>query len=441
LFAKAAWAILGITPESEAPFLATINSLTNMYALSQAFAVATLQWTENHNGLMVGINPFEAPRKDEAGPPLGQDFETAAPNTAVFGSGEDDYKISADMPWYGFWLIFNEADDVDDIKSKKEQLSYADYSRPFKFLNKDAKKAVEAAASPLNVGTRKQIPVLLDFKTGRAYIESTNKDEIATVRSTLEDMGIKVYGLTWNFDDSSTWVEDFLNTVNSKNKYEKEMQARAKDIRLGVDIEPLEDKTMENIVSNYFAAAELDSGQWACLYPNVAIKLYDGGESVTVSTASDAFNLLSLDVPSVKPTVFQSGVLFQELDSKFNKKTGAEKQFRTNLFSFDLNQNWALMDEGAALIRGFDIPNFKKDILKAIRKSKQENPVSFYWSEWLRQMNLGIYTFVDNVRLTLGATTQLKKDSSYVSGLVPLDTETPVVTDVIFDGDGTVKVK
>jgi hypothetical protein len=362
---------------------------------------------------MVGINPFENPRKDEGGQPLGKTFETDAPDTTVFGKGEAEFKVSPDMPWYGFWLIFNEAEDVDDIKSKQEQFSYAECSRPFKFLGKDQKKAVEAMANPLNVGTRKQIPVLLDFKSGRVYIQSTNKDEIGTVRSTLEDMGIVVYGLTWNFDGDANWVENFLNKVNGKNKYAKEMQARAEDIRRGLDIEPLEDKTMEAVVSNFFAASELDSGQWACLYPNVAIKLYEGGESVTVSNPSDAFNLLSLG-STWNSTVYQSGVVFQELDSKFNKK-GEEKQYRTNLFSFDLNQNWALMDEGAALIRGFDIPNFKKEILRNIKKSKTEQPISFYWSEWVRQMNLGIFTLVDNINLTLDVK----------GGLMPLDAEVP----------------
>src|SRR5271157_246103 len=418
--AKAAWAILGITPESQPAFVDVLNTNNTMYALSQAYALATLRHDDQHTGFMVGINPFENPRKDEAGEPLPKGFETVrALNTYtdVFGAGEAEYRISPDLPWYGMWVIFNEAEDVDDIKSKQEQVAYKDCSRPFKFLNKDQKKMVEGTTKKIVVGTRKQIPVLLDFQTGRVYIQSTNKDEIGTVRSSLEDMGIKVYGLAWDFDGNANWVEDFLNKVNSKNKYEKEMSSRAEDIRRGIEIEPLEDKVMENVVQNFFAAAELDSGQWACLYPNVAIKLYEGGESVTVSNPSDAFNLLSLETLSA--TVYQAGVVFQELDSKFNKK-GEEKQFRTNLFSFDLNQNWAIMDEGAALIRGFDIPNFKKDILKGIRKSKQEQPVSFYWNEWLRQMNLGVYTLVDNINLTLDVK----------GGLVPLDAETPTETNV-----------
>src|SRR5208282_3749828 len=102
----------------------------------------------------------------------------------------------------------------------------------------------------------------------------------------------------------------------------------------------------------------------------------------------------------MEPRVRQAGVVFQELDSKFNRK-GEERQFRTDIFAFDLNQSWALPDEGAAVIRGFDAPSARKDIQKALRKSKQEQPVAFYWSEWLRLLNAGVHTLVDNVNLTL----------------------------------------
>ncbi|VVB53146.1 Uncharacterised protein [uncultured archaeon] len=399
MFAKGAWAIFGIKPESLETFQRSLNNVDLMYGLSQAYAVAVLRYDDKQGGMMVGINPFENPRKDEAGQPLGADHQTAVPDTTLFGKGEEEFRINPDLPWYGMWVVFNEAEDVDDIKSKREQASYTDASRPFKFVGKDQKKAIEAAVQPTNVGTRKQFPILLDFQTGRVYIFSTNKDEVATVRHLLEeDLGIEVFGLMWDFDDAD-WVERFLNKVQSKNKFNKEMTARAEDVRRGLDIEPLEDKVKESVVSNFFACSELDTGQWAALFPNALLKLYEGGEPVTVSNPSDAFNLLSLG-GTWDARVYQSGVLFQELDSRINKK-GDEKQFRHDLYAFDLNQNWALMDEGAVLVRGFDIPNFKKDILKGIRKSKQEQPVSFYWSEWLRQMNLGIFTLVDNVNLTL----------------------------------------
>lgn len=395
MFSKGSWAILGIKPKSEKAFLATINDPKAAQAISQSHALEALRKDEKLQ-TATGINPFENPRKDES--------ERALHGGADFGESEQEFRINPKQPWYGFWFVINEAEDVDDIKSKQEQFAYSECSRPFKFLAKDQKKSVEAMAKPHNVGTRKQFPVLLDFETGRVYIESTNKEEILSVLDMLGDMmGVETHALAWDFGDAN-WVEHFLSKVNEKNKFVKEMASRAADIRRGLDIEPLEDKVMESVVKNFFALAELDSGLWAGLFPNVAIKLYDGGEPVIASTPSDAFNLLSLGDSSVgwgDARISSSGVMLQELDSRFTK-SGEEKQVRTNLFSFDLNQNWALSDEGAALVRGFDVPNFKKDILKGIRKSKQEQPVAFFWSEWLRQLNLGVFTLVDNINLTLG---------------------------------------
>jgi hypothetical protein len=106
--------------------------------------------------------------------------------------------------------------------------------------------------------------------------------------------------------------------------------------------------------------------------------------------------------------------MFQEMDSRFVKKTGEEKLVRTDLFSFDLNEGWAISDLSVAAIRGFDIPNFKKEIKHQLRKTKSEYPIAYYWSEWLRQMNDGVHTFADNVIATLCKGT-LKYDGGLVS--------------------------
>ena len=398
MFVKGAWAILGVDPASKQEFLNSIYSTDKMYALSQSFAVATL--LQKPGGPMVGINPFANPRKDELGDPLGAAYAGTDPDPALFGVGEEEFRISPDMPWYGFWAVINEGDDVDDIKSKREQLAYSEYSRPVKFLGKDQKKHVEGATKPKNVGTRRQFPVLLDFGGGRAYAGSANKEDVATVRNLLGNLGVGLNDLSWDFGDPD-WAERFLVRVWGKNKFAEAMQSRADDIRRGIDIQPEDDPGRERILKTFFALSELDSGQWAGLFPNAAIKLYDGGAPVTASDPSGAFNLLNLGGKAWNAAVCQAGVVFQELDSKFNRK-GEERQFRTDLFAFDLNQSWGLPDEGAAVIRGFDAPAARKLIQKALRKAKQELPVAYYWSEWLRLLNQGVHVLADNVSLTLG---------------------------------------
>lgn len=405
MFTKGQWAVVGISEGSQKAFEDILKNQETLYHLSQAYAEATIRHADKPTGLVIGINPFAEPRRDENGSPLGKGFESMhASSTNIYGSTPAEFSLNADMPWYGFWVVFNEPDDVDDEKSKLEHLSYVNCSRPFKFLAKDQKEGVKAALLTHPVGTRKQFPVLLDFSGqstwahGRVYMETTNKEEITLVRMLLNDLGVNTLDMTWDFGDAD-WAEHFLNKINEKNKFVKEMQSRAEDIRRGIDIEPFEDKNVEKIVKNFFALSELDSGQWAGLFPNTAIKLYDGGEPVTVSNPSDAFNLLTLG-GTWNATVRTAGVAFQELDSRFTKG-GEEKQVRTDIFAFDLSNTWINVDAGAALIRGFEVPTFKRTILKSIRKSKHEQPVSFYWSEWVRHLNAGIHILEDNVRLTL----------------------------------------
>jgi hypothetical protein len=413
LFGKGTWSIFGIEEGSQEKFEKVIETKETMFALSQAFAEATLRFDEQSTGNMVGINPFGSPRKDEAGDGLGireKNFQSLDPVTynTLFGLGAAEFKLNPDMPWYGFWAVFNTNEDVDDAKSKQESVSYEKVSRPFKFLNKDEKKLVVETVAPVNVGTREQFPVLIDFASSRIYMATTNKDNIEALGYLLEDLGITTFPMEWDFNGPD-WMSNFLNKVyeKTKEKYYAAMFSRAEDVRrLGAKmVEKMDDKDMERIVSNFFAIAELDSGQWAALYPNAAILLSDNLLTpVTVADVPSTHFLLRgirQEGTDAHPTIKQAGVAFQELDSKFIKKTGVEKVTHTDIFTFDFTGDWANLDLGVAFLRGFDIPGFKKAILKSIRKTKQELPISFYWSEWLRQMNMGIHTLEDNVRLTL----------------------------------------
>ena len=406
LFGKGGWSIIGVKNESLAEFQTLLADPKALFELSQLWASVL-----KVDGESIGINPFGNPRMDNritSSEAVNLCHQKDTPDKVetdkfdeYYGSAPDQYKIHPDMPWYGFWVVFNSNEDVDDEKSKLEQVAYERTSRPYKFLVKDMKKGVEAQVTPINAGTRKQVPVLVDFNTQRVYIASTNKEEVGSILILLDDLKLETFGLCWDFGEPD-WVQYFLDKIVSetKDKYWAEMVKRAKDVqRLGEDAqEKLEDKELESVVSNYFATAELPSGQWASLFPNTAIKLYDGGDAVTASSAASAVTLLDI-CKDAYPT--QAGVMFQEMDSRFVKKTGEEKLVRTDVYSFDLNEGWAISDLSVAAIRGFDIPNFKKEIKHQLRKTKQEYPISYYWSEWLRQMNEGIHVLVDNVNLAL----------------------------------------
>lgn len=59
--------------------------------------------------------------------------------------------------------------------------------------------------------------------------------------------------------------------------------------------------------------------------------------------------------------VRSGAITFQEIVSTTSKK-GVEYPFRKDLLSIDLNDRKNLTDIGAAMMRGFDIPTFRKDI-------------------------------------------------------------------------------
>jgi hypothetical protein len=90
-------------------------------------------------------------------------------------------------------------------------------------------------------------------------------------------------------------------------------------------------------------------------------------------------------------------VTIQERITTFNKK-GEERTFRKDLLSLDVNDQINLTDVGAAMLRGFDIPAYKKDIQREIRKTKQVPSIDEFWSSWLHQVSNAVRTIEASFR-------------------------------------------
>ena len=378
MFARGSWAIFGIRSDSEAAF---VQSLNNYADISQTSAVNKAKADSLPT---YGVNPYEHPRLDEdpADPDITQSYS------------DKWFKLGDHV--FGFWFCLNGFEDVTDPKSKQEGLAYANAGKPFKFLKKEEKQHVESLVSATAVASRKQFPVLIDFAEQRVYAETTSEEEIGELRRLFEVMGAVPFNLIWNFG-SPSWVVDFLNKVNEANKFQKAMHDRADELRRfrPEEVEKLEDKMLESIVSGYFAMSELETGQWAGLSTPSKVRLFPQSEPSAESSVSTAFTLLEM-VSTAQ--IVSASVVFQNLDSKFNKK-GEEKQFRTDLFSIDLNDKVNISDAGAAALRGFDLPQYKKD-MKRLAKSG-DVPISTYWFDWLIAMKNAIHFFTDNVTETL----------------------------------------
>lgn len=376
MFGRGNWAIFGVKADTQGAFETSLNDSKIAESVSQFHA-------KKDNGLTFGINPYNVPRWDED-----TSFVDDLVQTENFRLGPQQF---------GLWFVKNDHEDITDPKSKQEALAYANITKPFKFLNKEEKKMVNERVEASAVVCRKQFPVLIDFIGERAYALTTDVDEIIALRDILTELGVQTFNLSWVFD-TPDWPGKFLNAVQSANKFPTQMAARADELRRfrKEDIEKLEDKMMESIVSNFFALAELDTGYWAGLSTPAKINLFPVSEPSSETSVSTAFTLLNL---VDEAWVVSANVVFQQLDSKFTKDED-EKKFRTDVLSIDLNDKANISDAGCAALRGFDLPRFKKDMKRQI-KEKTSLEISNYWMEWLIEMKGAVNFFIDNINETL----------------------------------------
>lgn len=407
LFGRGQWAVFGVDTKTLVNFQKALSDPFTIFEVSQLAASITTKFQDK---AQTGINPFGAPRLDEKlvdaeviadlgdllkeldesdHLPTSEDLLLIQTNLPYMGSEAD---LSLGNSKYGFWMVNNEYEDPTDPNSKKEQISYEELERPFKFLIKEEKKAVEEKVAATAVLNRSQFQVLVDFQNGRAYAASSNVDEVNAVRELLEKLGVKTFSLVWDFG-KATWPSDFLNKVVENTHFASAFKERADQLaKLPPDlIDKLDDKVLEKVVSNFFALAPLDSELWAGISTPARIRLHKAFDPVGVSNPSVAFSLLNM---SNDAEVATASVVFQELVSKIRK--GEEKVYRNDLFTIDINDNVNLQDAGAAMLRGFDLPQFKKEVKTTI-KAKGRIEIRDFWYMWLDGIHTSILEFIDNV--------------------------------------------
>jgi hypothetical protein len=439
MFGKGNWAIIGIEAGSLEKFQESLKDKGLLFQVSQSAASLVNKFGKKDT---YGINPFAEPRHDEEYLPK-LDLNTSVVITYLsatekdrkklqssflssineFDVTGDDFKLKEEMPWYGMWVVENLYEDVSDLASKKEHHAYKELSRPFKFLNKQDKKNIEELATQeATTVARKQFPILLDFNGNRIYMQTTSQDMVITVCELLKVLGVSTHGLAWKFTKFD-WPQRLLAYLYKNTKFSKEFKERATELARfsKKEIEPNPDKSKEKVLQTYFSMTELESGLWMGLSTRAGVTLT--GENTTPLTVQEPahvtilFNDTVSDFsPETRALLHSANITIQELTTKVNKK-GDERQIRNDLFTLDVNSNMNLMDVGAALLRGFDLPGYKREIIRQIKKSKQELSISEYWADWLRQMVSSIFTFESELRTIFG----LKKEEA---GLMEVELET-----------------
>jgi hypothetical protein len=427
MFGRGNWAIVGLAKESLEAFRTSLEDRSIMAACSQMAASAV---TRQFSSDALGINPFRAPRLDEEHPirlehqealaqyaitehEAGSDYTLAAEilDCAGYGFSDGQFQLHPTMPWYGLWAVSNEWKDVSDLASIKEQRSYVLLERPYRFLQAIDKKSVDQETLGVTASVRKQVPVLLDFNEGRAYIESTNKKLIHAILVRLEQLGAEIIPVAWTYSQPN-WTAEILNRLYEGTQYQDDFIKRADEATRfqAKEIEKLEDRELEAIVANYFSMSRLASDLWAGISGPAQVRLHHTSPPIGVKAPTTATTLLHMTHDA---KVVSGAVTFQERVST-TSKNGGERTFRKDLLCVHVDDRINLTDVGAAMLRGFDLPTLRKDIQREIRQTNQVPSIEQFWGSWLHELSNAVRTIESAFREVLDI------DGSQEAGILPV---------------------
>jgi hypothetical protein len=200
--------------------------------------------------------------------------------------------------------------------------------------------------------------------------------------------------------------------LHAATQYQSDFQKRADEATrfTAKEIEKLEDRELESIVANYFSMTELPGELWAGISGPAQIRLHDASPPIGVKAPTSATTLLKMTDDA---TVISGAVTFQERVSAVSKSRG-EFTFRRDLLCVDVNDRINLTDVGAAMLRGFDIPAFRKDLQREIRKTKQVPSIEQFWGNWLHELSNAVRTIESAFRELLNV------DGNQEAGILPM---------------------
>lgn len=427
MFGRGSWAIFGLAKESLEAFTTSLADPTVMAVSSQMAASAI---TRQFQSDAMGINPYGAPRIDEEHPmdpqhqeelarfattdPAARANETLTPeilDCEGYACTEQQFRLNGTLPWYGLWAVSNEWKDVSDLASVKEQRSYTLLERPYRFLQAVDRKSVDQETLGVTAAVRKQVPVLLDFNEGRVYIENNNKKLLYTIIVQLQQLGAAILPVGWTYTHPD-WTAEILNRLYERTQYQSDFIKRADEATRfkANEIEKLEDREVEAIVANYFSMTQLPSELWAGISGPAHIRLHDTSPPIGVKPPTTATTLLHMTNDA---KVISGALTFLERISA-TTKDGEEYTFTKELFSIDVNDRINLTEVGAAMLRGFDLPTFRKDIQKEIRQTKQVPSIEQFWGGWLHEMSNAVRTIEATFREVLDL------DGDQPGGILPM---------------------
>jgi hypothetical protein len=435
MFGRGIWAIVGLAKESLEAFRASLADQAIMAGHSQMAASAV---TRHFTSDALGINPFGAPRLDEEHP-IGLEHQEALAQYAItereagsdyalpaevldcagYGFSEGQFQLDSTMSWYGLWAVSNEWKDVSDLASIKEHRSYVSLERPYRFLQAIDKKSVDQETLGVTAAVRKQVPVLLDFNEGRVYIESSNKKVLYAIVVLLQQLGAQIIPVAWTYSQPN-WTAEIIDRLYQGTQFQDDFVRRADEATRfkAKEIEKLDDRELEAIVANYFSMTQLGIDLWVGISGPAQVRLHDTSPPIGVKAPTTATTLLNMTNDA---KALSGALTFQERVS-FTGKDGGERTFRKDLLCVDVNDRINLTDVGAAMLRGFDVPAFRKGIQREIRQTRQVPSIQEFWRSWLHELSNAVRTVEAAFREILDI------DGNQEAGILPAKISAPEET-------------
>ena len=111
--------------------------------------------------------------------------------------------------------------------------------------------------------------------------------------------------------------------------------------------------------------------------------------------------------------VLSGAITFQERVG-FTAKDGEERTFRKDLLCVDVNEKIKLSDAGCAMLRGFDLPSLRKDILREIRQTNDVPSIEQFRGNWLDELSNAVRT------IQAAFSELLDVDGNQEAGILPM---------------------
>ncbi len=419
MFGRGNWAIFGLELESHEAFATGLRDRLAMLNASQMAASAI---TRQYMNGTIGINPFGQPRLDEGSEKLGikcltpeeeatlalwltspEESQQSDPlpdsilENGTYAFTDSAFRLHPTANLYALWFVVNEWKDVSHVLSLKEQQAYDVHQRPYRFLQTGPKKELDTAVRAKTAVKRKQFPVLIDFEAGRVYMEEVNKNHVTSVREMLGTLGAVTTSLAWRFGGDSSWYSVALNKLKADSMYQAEFKKAEKDAARfkKEEREEIEDPEIRRIVSKFFSMTQLESELWAGLAAPAKIQMHKTTSGIVAATPINATTLLNVSSDTL---IAGASLTLQERIASMNKRTNAERIFRKDALTFDLNDQINQTECGAALLRGFDLSSFRREVMREAKKNKQMPSVGQLWLQWLMGMADGVRTIEATLR-------------------------------------------